>query len=88
MFRFDRLKVDWSGVFSVFSIEFLLSEFWTALLVPYPDEPVIDHTANPTGGLTTLTVAVKKASSMRFLTVLTAMSTAFIIFSSKLLPMI
>ena len=88
MFSSNRLKADLSGVLSVFPIESLLSWFWSALLVPCPDEAVIDLTANSTGGVTTLSIAVKIASCMRVSAVLIALSTAFLILSSKLFPMI
>ena len=48
-----------SGVFSVFPVNTLRSGFWTTLLSPCTDGPVIDLTAILTRGITTLSIAVK-----------------------------
>ena len=63
------------------------SGFLTILLGPRPDDTVIDITAISTPGITTLSIAVKVASSTRFSTVITALSTAFLISSPIFLAM-
>ena len=87
MFRSNRLEADLSGVFSLFPMKSLLSGFWIVLLGPCPDELVIGLTAISTRGKTALSISAKVVSRKRFLTVLTASSTAFRIFSSILFPM-
>ena len=76
-----------SGVFLIFPKNSLRSEFWTSLFVQCPAEPVIDFTAVSTVEITTLSMAVKFASYMQFSTVMTALLTAFVIWSSILFSM-
>ena len=67
-FKTNRLEADLSKVFSVFPMKSLRSRFWTTLLSPCPDDPVIDLTAISTRRISTLFIAVKISSCMRFST--------------------
>ena len=81
-------KIDMSGVFLVFPIKSSWSGFWIIQLRPRTDDSVIDLTAISTHGITTLSIAVKLASATRLSTVITALSTAFLILSSIFFSMI
>ena len=61
----NRLEADMSGEFLTFPTKSLRSGFWTSLFGPRPVEPVIDFTVMSTLGITTLSMAVKIASSMQ-----------------------
>ena len=87
MFRYNRLRADTSGVFSVYAVKSLRSGFWTTLLGLCPGDSVIDLTAISTSGTTISSMAVKVASWMRFSTTMTALTTALQILSSILFPM-
>ena len=65
------------GLYFVFPVKSFLSGFWTTLSGLCPDEPVIDLTAISTRGLTILSIAVKHASYIHFLTVMRALSNVF-----------
>ena len=73
-----------SVVILIFSKKSLRSGFWTSLFVPCPVELVINFTALSTLEITTLSMAVKIASCMRFLTVMTALPTTRVIWLSVL----
>ena len=64
----------------MFPVKSLQSGFWTIPLVPFLDEPAIDLTAILTRWITTLLIAVKTASCIKFSTALT-LTVAFLILS-------
>ena len=74
-----------SGVFSVYPEKSFRSSLRTTLLGPRLDDSVIDLKAISTHGINTLSIAVKIASCICFLTVMTALSTALLIALSILL---
>ena len=87
IFKSKWLEADQGGVLLVFPVKSIRSGFRTIPLGPIPDEPVINHTAISTCGVTTLFNAVNFSSCMRFSIAKTALLTAFLILLSVLLPM-
>ena len=81
------LDADMSGVFSVIPVKSIRSGFRTTLVSPRPDDQEIDLTAILTRGIIVLSIAVEIASCFRFSTVITALSTTFLILSLKLFSM-
>ena len=78
LFKPIQPEPDWSGVFSLFLEKSFRLGFRTMLFGQGSVDSVIDLTAISTLGITTLSLPVKIASWIRFLTAVTALLTSFL----------